>query len=200
MDDLPYYLHIDHIFDIKKEDILKVNYKDMFQCDDQDQNNLFIKKSFDRSYLDEKFLNDLETLFEEKVLKVNLWFWGASKSNMAHIDCGPDINEKHPFAINYVLNDEPSSVHWYNTGVDKNLSIKHGSEAVEGLTIKNVTTYIPVDVTDLEPNKQWAAKELTLINTSIPHIIRTDFYRVSVSIQFPSTFTLDSALKKLKIE
>jgi hypothetical protein len=197
MDRLPYYLHINDVFSINNKDILKIDYREVFRFDNYQ--DLFVKKSFDRSYLDKIFLNQLETTFGETVSKINLWFWGSSKSNIAHIDCGPDIKEKHPFAINYVLNDEPSSVNWYDINESQDLSIKHGDEKVTGLTIENVTTYIPVDVTNLNSSEQWNSKELTIINTSIPHIIRTDFYRVSVSIQFPTKLTLNDALSSLKL-
>lgn len=195
MNNLPYFISIDHLFNITREKILKVDYREIFK--NETVENLYVKRTFDRSYLDEDFRNDIENVFGFEISKINLWYWGASDSRIAHIDCGPNLNERHPFAVNFVLNPEASSVAWYDVAED-NLTIKTGDEGVPGLDIQNVTTYIPVDVTGLTASRSWSSKDLTLINTSIPHIIDTDSFRVSVSIQFPTQLTLESALNLLQ--
>lgn len=195
MNSLPYFISVDHLFNIETKDIIQLDYRDIFK--NHSEQNLFVKHSVDRSHLNDQFRDELETMFGFEISKINLWYWGASDSRIAHIDCGPSLKERHPFAINFVLNSEESSVAWYDVS-EENLTIKTGDEGVPGLDIQNVTTYIPVDVTGLTPSKIWSSKDLTVINTSIPHIIDTKDFRISVSIQFPIQLTLEAALSALQ--
>lgn len=195
-DHLPYYYDLSHIFTIDKNKILKTNIQEFIPI--EKSKNLYIKKTFDRTLVDDDFKNLIENILEEQISKINLWYWGSSDSNMAHIDCGPNLSERHPFAINYVLNKESSEVHWFDIEENTLLKIQHGDDHVPGLDIQNVTTYIPVDVTNLSPSESWATKELTLLNTSIPHIIRTENFRISVSIQFNPRLKLDTALNRFE--
>ena len=146
--------------------------------------------------MDYDFKNDLEDTIEAKISKINLWYWGSVKLNVAHIDCGKNLEEIHPFAINWVLNQEPSQVNWYNITADR-YKIKMGDEELPGAEVSNVTSYIPVDVTGLEPDCSWNNKNLVFLNTSIPHMIETDFSRISVSIQFPLEYKFTESLDKI---
>lgn len=160
------------------------------------EDNLFVKNTFGREILNVKFRDDLEHTVETEISKINIWYWGNVKLDVAHIDCGKNINEIHPFAINWVLNPEPSQVNWYNVASER-YEIKMGDEELPGAKVSNVTSYIPVNVNGLEPDHVWKDKNLVFLNTSIPHMIETDSFRISVSIQFPLKYNFQDTLEKI---
>jgi hypothetical protein len=191
---LPYYIDLKNYFPYKTSELLSLDYKDIVP--NNPKNNLFQKNTFDRGIINNTFRDDLESTIEATISKVNIWYWGKVKLNMAHIDCGKTLDEIHPFAINWVLNEEPSQVNWYDISY-KDYRIKMGDEKVPGAEISNVTSYIPIGVKDLDPDHVWKDKDLVFLNTSIPHMIETDNFRISVSIQFPIEYKFQESLEKI---
>ncbi len=158
--------------------------------------NDFVKKEkYVPEVLNPQFREYLDDLVGAHLNKLVIWYWGPIKYHMAHIDCNSK-KEIHPFAINWVLNDLPSQVNFYDRP-DQQLVYSKGDAGIPGLKTENVTAYIPVDVTGITPRAIWNSKDLCILNTSVPHMIETDYYRVSASVQFDIDVTLESVLTRI---
>lgn len=175
---LPYYLELNSSFD--KEEFFN---DAKFNVDIDTPITDFVKKNvFGTDVLNQNFRDYINDLVGAKMNKVVIWYWGNSNLKFAHIDCNSK-KEIHPFAINWVLNSQPSQVNFYDK-TDKELTYGFGDNGIPGLKTENVTAYIPVDVSNSTPASAWKTKGLCLLNTSIPHMIETSDYRISASIQF----------------
>jgi hypothetical protein len=175
---LPYYLELNPPFNNEE-------YFDdrSFSIDLDSAVTGFVKKNvFDPEILNQQFKQYINNLVGAEIKKVVIWYWGTSTLKMAHIDCN-DKKEIHPLAINWVLNSQTSRVNFYNK-TQEDLDIGFGDNGVPGLKTENVTAYIPVDVSNSVPAVAWSTKTLCLLNTSIPHMIETNEYRISASLQF----------------
>lgn len=156
----------------------------------------FVKKNvFAPEVLNQNFKQYVETIVGAEIRKVVIWYWSNSDLNIAHIDCN-DKKEVHSMAINWVLNPQPSQVNFYDN-TSEELNIGFGDNGIPGLKTENVTAYIPVDVSNNTPATAWSTKTLCLLNTSIPHMIETDTYRISASLQFDIDVKFESVVARI---
>lgn len=156
----------------------------------------FVKKEkYPPTVLNPLFREYLDDLIGAHSNKLVIWYWGPIKCNMAHIDCNTK-KEIHPFAINWVLNEQHSRVNFYDIP-NEELTYAEGDSGFTGLKTENVTAYIPVDVTGVTPKAIWDTKELCILNTSFPHMIETNNYRVSASIQYDIDVTFESVMNRI---
>jgi hypothetical protein len=156
----------------------------------------FVKKTvFVPEVLNQNFKQYVETIVGAEIRKIVIWYWGNSDLNLAHIDCN-DKKEVHPMAINWVLNPQPSQVNFYDK-TSEELTIGFGDNGIPNLKTENVTSYIPVDVSGNTPAVAWSTKTLCLLNTSIPHMIKTDTYRISASLQFDIDVKFESVVARI---
>ncbi len=190
---LPYFLEIGEQIPFSQDQYI---LKDLISVDINTPIKDFVKKEkYAPSVLNPHFREYLDDLVGAHLNKLVIWYWGPIKCNMAHIDCNTK-KEMHPFAINWVLNPQDSQVNFYDLP-DQNLVYAEGDAGIPGLKTENVTAYIPVNVTGVEPKAVWSSKELCILNTSLPHMIDTNAYRVSASVQFDIDVTLESVLKRI---
>jgi hypothetical protein len=188
---LPYFLELDPPF----TDDLFFNDKD-FKIDINTPVTEFVKKNvFDPEILNQQFKQYVNNLVGAEIKKVVIWYWGKSNLKIAHIDCN-DKKEIHPLAINWVLNSQESRVNFYNN-LPEDLDIGFGDNGIYGLKTENVTSYIPVDVSNSVPAVAWSTKNLCLLNTSIPHMIDSTAYRISASIQFDINVTFEATVARI---
>lgn len=175
---LPYYLELDPPF--AREEFFDDRN---FSIDINTPVTDFVKKNiYGVDILNQDFRHYVDDLVGAKMNKIVIWYWGNTDLKIAHIDCNSK-KEIHPFAINWVLNPQPSQVNFYDK-TEEELKMGFGDNGVPGLKTENVTAYIPVDVSNNVPSVAWTTKDLCLLNTSIPHMIETLEFRISASIQF----------------
>lgn len=188
---LPYYLELDPPFTSDQF----FNDKN-FSIDINTPVTDFVKKNiYGVDILNQDFRQYVDDLVGAKMNKVVIWYWGNTDLKIAHIDCNSK-KEIHPFAINWVLNPQASQVNFYDK-TDEELAFGFGDNGIPGLKTENVTAYIPVDVTNDTPAVAWSTKRLCLLNTSLPHMIETDSFRISASIQFDIDVKFEPTVERI---
>lgn len=188
---LPYFLELDPPFD---RDQFFDNKN--FSIDIDTPVTDFVKKNlYDTNILNQDFLEYVNDLVGAKMNKVIIWYWGNTDLKIAHIDCNSQ-KEIHPFAINWVLNSQDSQVNFYDK-TNEELAYGFGNNGIPGLKTENVTAYIPIDVSEDTPTIAWNSKDLCLVNTSLPHMIETNTFRISASIQFDIDVKFETTIERI---
>jgi hypothetical protein len=145
------------------------------------ENNFVKKDNYPPDVLDLKVLNWLEK-YQTPIRKVIIWHWFTDNLNMAHIDSGPN-GDTVTAAINWTLNDNPTQVNFYQD-VPSNLTVKIADRDNREWNTNNVGSYIPIDVSEIQPVAIWKEKDPCLINPRLPHLVYAPKLRISVSLQF----------------
>ena len=191
---LPYYIDLDNIVPWTNDEL--IDFAQVETNLEEPVHNYYKKLIYPPTVLKKEFQDMMDDLVGAKMNKCIIWQWGASDHDNAHIDCNSK-GEIQPFALNFVLSGWDSGVEFYDNEQTE-LKISVGDESLDGVKTENVTTYMAIDVSGLEPRANWAGKRPCIINASVPHIVRTREMRVTASIQWASDVALEPVYERIK--
>jgi hypothetical protein len=158
------------------------------------EDNYVHKASLPPSVLNPKFLDYLEQR-DLDIEKIVVWHWLTKNPHIAHIDSN-QYGVVLPSAINWTLTSTNSRVQFYDLPNVKKV-VMQSNEASAEWTTNNLTSYIPIDVSGIDPVDTWDTKGPCLINTSVPHLVVAPEIRTSVSLQLKNPRSFDVILEKI---
>lgn len=189
------------------EDLGKIIPFDIDQLIKTDTFKIYTKSDIDvEDWFVHKQMLEIDALddqFKEWLIKIGvppkrviIWHWLCSKPDIAHIDSNSE-GEIPTAAFNWTINNNNNWVQFYDMP-DVEKVVMHGNEADTNWKTDNVSSYIPVNVSNVEPAAIWNTRGPALLNIAEPHLIVAPEMRTSVSIQFEVEEPFEIILDKLK--